>query len=96
MQSACTNLYLQPTIFFKLKVVAQTERLITVERKVSGVADKETQDRMSRDLMLVKEQQTSVEHRVTQLERIGPMGGQNGWFNHQKITFIFRTPFPTV
>ena len=60
------------------------------------MADKETQDRMNRDLMLVKEQQTSVENRVTQLERIGPMGGQNGWFNHQQITLIFRTPFPTV
>lgn len=62
----------------KLKVVAQTERLITVERKIDKLADQETQNRLGREMHILKENQSSIETRVTQLERAGPVGGQNG------------------
>ncbi|XP_052691035.1 TNF receptor-associated factor 3-like isoform X2 [Crassostrea angulata] len=62
----------------KLKVVAQTERLITVERKIDKLADQETQNRLAGEMHILKENQSSIETRVTQLERAGPVGGQNG------------------
>lgn len=62
----------------KLKVVAQTERLITVERKIDKLADQETQNRLGGEMHILKENQSSIETRITQLERAGPVGGQNG------------------
>ncbi|XP_056021759.1 TNF receptor-associated factor 3-like isoform X2 [Ostrea edulis] len=62
----------------KLKVVAQTERLITVERKVENLADNEAHNKLSRDMMMIKETQNTLEGRINQLERAGPMGGSNG------------------
>ncbi|XP_062595865.1 TNF receptor-associated factor 3-like [Saccostrea cucullata] len=61
----------------KLKVVAQTERLITVERKIENLAEKDVQDKLSRDMLMMKATQNTIGERVTQLERAGPMGGSN-------------------
>lgn len=68
--------------FIKLKVVAQTERLITVERKIDKLADQETQNRLGGEMHILKENQSIIETRVTQLERAGPVGGQNGWSSY--------------
>lgn len=80
--------------FIKLKVVAQTERLITVERKIDKLADQETQNRLGGEMHILKENQSSIETRVTQLERAGPVGGQNGWSSYYGfyITVVIKTP----
>jgi hypothetical protein len=78
----------------QLKVVAQTERLITVERKVETLADNEAHNKLSRDMMMIKETQNTMQERINQLERAGPCGGSNGsngWF-----TRIYALSQPSI
>ncbi|KAJ8308690.1 hypothetical protein KUTeg_013564 [Tegillarca granosa] len=59
----------------KLKIVAQTERIILLERKFEELATKSAVDVQSRDINILKESLTSMTERVTQLERTGLSGG---------------------
>ena len=60
---------------WKLKAVTQTERLITLERKVENMAEKGQVEKQRKEANMLKEQQESLERRVTLLERAGPTGG---------------------
>lgn len=62
----------------KIKAVSQTERLITLERRVDNMADRELVEKQGRSVMLLTERQGTLEQRVTHLERAGPSGGEGG------------------
>ncbi|XP_022328953.2 TNF receptor-associated factor 3-like isoform X2 [Crassostrea virginica] len=68
---------------FQLKAVTQTERLITLERKMENMAEKGLVEKQRKDANMLKEQQESLERRVTLLERAGPTGGVGGAIQSQ-------------
>lgn len=61
---------------------------------MENLADNEAHNKLSRDMMMIKETQNTLEGRINQLERAGPMGGSNGingW-----LTGIFSLSQPSV
>ncbi|XP_021361305.1 TNF receptor-associated factor 3-like [Mizuhopecten yessoensis] len=60
----------------KLKAVALTERVIHLERRVEDLAKKDTVEKQGRDIQTLRDGQTNISDRVTQIERNGLGGGQ--------------------
>ncbi|XP_033734392.1 TNF receptor-associated factor 3-like [Pecten maximus] len=59
----------------KLKAVALTERVIHLERRVEDLARKDTVEKQGRDIQTLRDGQTNISDRVTQIERNGGGGG---------------------
>lgn len=58
--------------------MAQTERIILLERKFEELATKTAVDVQARDINILKESLTTMTERVAQLERSGLSGGVVG------------------
>uniref|UniRef100_A0AAU6MX45 Tumor necrosis factor receptor-related factor 3 n=1 Tax=Argopecten irradians TaxID=31199 RepID=A0AAU6MX45_ARGIR len=59
----------------KLKAVALTERVIHLERRVEDLARKDTVEKQGRDIQTLRDGQTNISDRVTQIERNGGGAG---------------------
>lgn len=64
----------------KLKAVSQTERLISLERKMENISDRDEFEKQHKEMLMLKERQWNTEQRVSHLEETGHMtrSGGNG------------------
>ncbi|XP_048734999.2 TNF receptor-associated factor 3-like isoform X2 [Ostrea edulis] len=62
----------------KLKAVSQTERLISLERKMENISDRDEFEKQHKEMLMLKERQWNTEQRVSHLEETGHMTRSGG------------------